>query len=79
MPGKQRSAYVKFSLVKMASEKAKRLRCVAEPVQEEYPPRIAGAQVDCACASSYVCYRNRSECELLVVCTLCAGRLPGHR
>jgi hypothetical protein len=78
MSRKQRSAYVKFSLVKMTGEKAKRLWCIAEPVQKEYPPRIAGAQVNCACASDYVCYRNRSERELLLVSTLCAGRLPGH-
>ncbi len=78
MPREERSAHVEVPLVKIPGELCESLRCVAEPVEKEHSPRIAGAQVDWSSALDYVCYRNRSGCEVLLVSTLCAGRLPGH-
>jgi len=76
---KQRSAHIKAALVKVPGEVAKRLWGVAEPMNEEYSPRVAGPQVNRTCTFNYVCYRNRSKFELLLLWVLRSSRLPGQR
>jgi hypothetical protein len=58
MPWQERNTHVKISPGQIPGEICERLRRITETVQEQDRPRVAGAQVDWACAWNNVCYES---------------------